>query len=89
MDIPPPGAGFVTVTFTVAAVAISVAVMAAVTGVPLTKVVVRFAPLNCTVAPFTKPVPFTVRVKPAPPAVALDGEREVIVKLEALLIVKA
>ena len=61
---------------TVPAVAMSAAVMAPVTCVPLTNVVVRFAPLNCTVAPLAKPVPFTVSVKPTPPAVTLARERE-------------
>src|SRR5258708_17309082 len=31
--------------------------------------------------PLTKPLPFTVRVKPAPGAVAVNGESEVIPKL--------
>lgn len=87
-DVPPLGAGFVTVTLAVPAAAISEARIAAVTWVLLTNVVVRLAPLNCTVAPLTKPVPFTVNVKPALPAVALAGESEVIVRFEELLIVK-
>jgi hypothetical protein len=87
-DVPPLGAGFVTVTLAVPAVAISAARIAAVTCVLLTNVVVRLAPLNWTVAPLTKPVPFTVSVKAALPAVALAGESEVIVRFEGLLIVK-
>ena len=78
-DVPPPGAGFVTVTVAVPAVAISVAVIAAVNCVALTNVVVLAAPLNFTTEVDSKPVPFTVRVKAAPPAVALVGEREVAV----------
>ena len=78
-DVPPPGAGLVTVTVAVPAVAISAAVIAAVNCVALTKVVVLAAPLNFTTDVDTKPVPFTVRVKAAPPAVALVGEREVSV----------
>ena len=78
-DVPPPGAGLVTVTFAVPAVAISAAVMAAANCVALTNVVVLVAPLNFTSDVDTKPVPFTVRVKEAPPAVALVGEREVAV----------
>src|SRR5438552_16680242 len=67
--------------------------MAAVTCVPLTKVVVRAAPFHCTTAPETKLLPLTVSVKAAPPAVALFGTRvvrvgtglvEVIVTLRAL-----
>jgi hypothetical protein len=75
----PLGAGFVTVTVAVPAVAISAAVIAAVNFVVLTNVVVLVAPLNFTTDVDTKPVPFTVRVKAAPPAVALVGEREVSV----------
>lgn len=44
-----------------------------------TKVVVLEFPLNFTVAPLTKPVPFTVSVNPAAPASALVGEIVVIV----------
>ena len=45
----------------------------------VTNAVVLFDPLNCTVAPFTKPTPFTVRVKAAEPAVTPGGESEVTV----------
>ena len=75
-DVPPPGAGFVTVTLAVPAVAISAAVIAAVSWVALTNVVVLAAPLNFTTDVDTNPVPFTVRVKAAPPAFALVGEIE-------------
>ena len=75
-DVPPPGAAFVTVTLAVPAVAISAAVIAAVNCVALTNVVVLAAPLNFTTDVDTNPVPFTVRVKAAPPAVALVGEIE-------------
>ena len=69
----------VTVTVAVPAVAISAAMIAAVNFVVLTNVVVLVAPLNFTTDVDTKSVPFTVRVKAAPPAVALVGEREVSV----------
>jgi len=85
-DVPPPGAGLVTVTFAVPAVAISAAVIAAVSCVALTNVVVLAAPLNFTTDVDTKPVPFTVRVKAAPPAVALVGEREVSVGAGLLMV---
>ena len=85
-DVPPPGAGFVTVTVAVPAVAISAAVIAAVNCVARTKVVVLAAPLNFTTDVDTKPVPFTVRVKAAPPAVALAGEREVSVGAGLLMV---
>ena len=48
---------------------------------------VRFDPFHCTVEVLTKFVPFTVRVKPTPPAMALVGEVVVIVGT-GLLIVK-
>ena len=78
-DVPPPGAGLVTVTLAVPAVAMSAAVIAAVNCVALRKVVVLAAPLNFTTDVDTNPVPLTVSVKAAPPAVALVGEREVSV----------
>ena len=85
-DVPPPGAGLVTVTVAVPAVAISAAVMAAVSCVALTNVVVLAAPLNFTTDVDTKPVPLTVRMKAAPPAVALVGEREVAVGAGLLMV---
>jgi len=85
-DVPPPGAGLVTVTVAVPAVAISAAVIAAVNFVALTKVVVLAAPLNFTTDVGTKPVPLTVRVKAAPPAVALAGDREVAVGAGLLMV---
>ena len=85
-DVPPPGVGFVTVTVAEPAVAISAAVTAAVNCVALTKVVVLAAPLNFTTEADTKPVPFTVRAKAAPPAVALVGERDVSVTAGLLMV---
>jgi len=85
-DVPPPGAGFVTVTVAVPAVAISAEAIAAVSCVALTNVVVLAAPLNFTADVDTKPVPFTVRVKAAPPAVALVGESEVTVGAGLLMV---
>ena len=85
-DVPPPGAGLVTVTVAVPAVAISAAVIAAVNCVALTNVVVLAAPLNFTTDVDTNPVPLTVRVKAAPPAVALVGEREVAVGAGLLMV---
>jgi hypothetical protein len=67
-----------TVTVAVPAVAISVADTGAVNWVALTKVVLRAVPFHCTIAPETKPVPLTVSVKPAWPAVAVLGLREVM-----------
>ena len=85
-DVPPPEAAFVTVTLAVPAVAISATVIAAVNCVALTNVVVLAAPLNFTTDVDTKPVPFTVRVKAAPPAVALVGERELSVGVRLLMV---
>ena len=79
-DAPPPGAGFFTDTLKVPAVAISAAVIAAVTCVALTNVVVLAFPLKLTTAPETKFVPLTVNVNAAPPAIALVGERDVIAR---------
>ena len=43
----------------------------------MTNVVVRFAPFQRTIAPDTKPVPFTVSVNAGPPAAVLLGESDV------------
>jgi len=75
-DVPPV---VVTVTLAVPAVAIRLAGTAAVSLVALTNVVVSVVVPHCTVAPETKFVPLTVRVKAAPPAVAELGLRLVIV----------
>src|SRR5919108_53171 len=78
-EVPPPGAGVTTVTVAVPAAAMSAAVMAAVSWVALTTVVVREAPFHCTVLPGTKPVPLTVSMKAAPPTVAVAGATLVMV----------
>lgn len=77
-DAPPPGAGLVTVTGSVPPVTISDTRIDAVTCAALTNVVVSALPLKFTTAPLTKPVPFTVSVNAAPPAVPLDGDSVVI-----------
>src|SRR6201986_796424 len=82
----PLGAGFVTVTVAVPAVAISATEIAAVSCVALTNAVVLAAPLNFTTDVDTKPVPFTVRVKAAPPAVAVGGDRQVAVGAGLLMV---
>jgi hypothetical protein len=68
-----------TVTLAVPAVAIRLAGTAAVNCVALTNVVVNAVLPHCTVAPEIKFAPFTVRANAAPPAVADEGERLVIV----------
>jgi len=77
-DVPPPGAGLVTITLNVPAVAMSAGVIDAVTCVALTNAVVRALPLKFTTEDELKFVPFTVSVNAAPPFVALAGESVVI-----------
>lgn len=79
LEVPPPG--LTTVTLTVATFETEPAVIAAVSFVALTNVVVNAPAPHFTVAPDRKPVPLTVRVKAAPPAVAELGLRLVIVGL--------
>jgi len=70
----------VTPTFTVPEDAISAAEIVAVNCVADTNVVVRLAPPHVTVDnPLIKLVPLTLMVNPEPPAVADDGEMEVVV----------
>ena len=75
---PPPGAGFCTTTFAVPAEAISLAGMEAVSCVGLTNCVVRKLPFHHTVEAPTNPVPLTVNVNAAPPAVVELGFKLVI-----------
>ena len=86
-DVPPPGAGLMTVTLAVPAVAMSPAGMAAVSSEVLTKVVLRLEPFHRTVDSFTKFEPWTERVKEELPAVAEDGLSRAIVG-SGLLMVK-
>ena len=67
-----------TVTFAVPGVAIKLAATVAVNWFALTNVVGSAVPFQFTTAPEAYPVPFTVRVKPALPAVTDEGLREVI-----------
>lgn len=67
-----------TVTVALPAAAIRLAETEAVSWLGLTKVVVRDVAFHRTTAVDAKPLPFTVRMKPAPPAVAEFGLREVI-----------
>jgi hypothetical protein len=80
-EVPPPGAGFDTVTDAVPAEAMSAAVICAVSCVLLPNVVARWLPFHCTTDELMKFVPVSVSVKAAPPAVALDGEIELSVGL--------
>jgi hypothetical protein len=74
-EVPPPGAGFVTVTEAVPALVISEAEIAAVICKLLMKVVVRGLPFQFAVELETNPVPLIVRVNPALPGAALVGTR--------------
>jgi hypothetical protein len=78
-EVPPPGVGFTTVMDAVPAVAISPAVIAAVTVVLEMKVVARAKPLKSTVEDALKLVPVTVSVRPFPPAMVEVGEIEIVV----------
>jgi len=78
-EVPPPGAGLVTVMLNVPAVVRSLASIAAVILILLTNVVVRGEPAKLTTEFDTKFVPFTVRVKAPLPTVALAGEMLVVV----------
>ena len=72
-DLPPPGAGFVTVSSAVPVASMSVAAKAAVM-VLLTTVVVRALPFQFTAVFALKFVPLAVSVIAGPPAVAVVGE---------------
>jgi len=78
-EAPPLGAGLVTVTAAILAVVMAAAGIAAVNCAALTNVVARATPAKFTTEPATKFLPFTVRVKAAPPVSALFGEIVVIV----------
>jgi hypothetical protein len=78
-EVPPPGAGLVTVTADVPAEAMLEAGMAAVNCMELTNVAVAAAPPKLTIDDATKFVPLIVSVKAAPPAAAVFGEMDVIV----------
>jgi hypothetical protein len=69
-EVTPP---FDTVTQAVPGVAMSALGTAAVNRSVLTKVVVSALPFKYTTDPETKPAPFTVRVKPDPPATLAAG----------------
>ena len=88
--MPPPGVGLKTVTLAVPAVTMSAAAIEAVSWLALTYVVVREEAFHLTTELEMKLVPFTVRVKAAPPAVADEGLRLVVVGrgLSGTLIVK-
>lgn len=79
LDVPPPGAGLVTVTAGVPAAVTSEARIAAVSCVAFTNEVTRAVPLKFTVDPLMKFVPFTVSVNAPDPATTLVGDKVVTV----------
>jgi hypothetical protein len=78
-EVPPPGAGLVTVTAGAPVEAMAAAGMAAVNWVELTNVTVSAVPPKLTIEAAAKFVPVIVSVKPAPPTAVVFGEIEVIV----------
>ncbi len=78
-EVPPPGPGFETMTRKSPATVRSLAGIEAVSSMLLTKIVIRSNPLNRTTDVGTKFVPFTVKGKPEPAAVAVVGEMLVVV----------
>jgi hypothetical protein len=79
-EVPPPGAGLLTETLMLAAVAMSAAGIVTAIWVAVTEVGVSGPnDPNVTVAPATKFVPVIVSVKAPPPALALAGESCVMV----------
>src|SRR5437588_792206 len=78
LEVPPPGDGLKTVTVAVPAGAKSLAGIVAASCMPLPKVVARSLPFQRTTEPAMKPLPRTVTVNAAAPAVALAGESELI-----------
>ena len=79
LEVPPPGAGLVTVTAIVPVEAMLAAGMAAVNCVELRNLVAGADPPKLTIEAATKFVPLIVSVKAAPPEVPLFGEIVVIV----------
>jgi hypothetical protein len=77
-EVPPPGVALITVTVAVAAAATSVAVIAAVSCVALTYVVVRLLPFHSTCDAAMNPLPLTVSENAADPAAAVSGAIEAI-----------
>jgi len=86
VDVAPAHVGFATAMEAVPALAIRGADTVAVSCVEETKVVVSGVPFQFTVEPLTKLVPFTVKVNPAPPAVAQVGLSELMVGLALMVI---
>jgi hypothetical protein len=78
LEVPPPGDGLNTMTETDATTAISVLEIAAWSWVELTYVVFRPAPFHWTTEHGTKLLPVTLNVNPTSPAVAVEGDNDVM-----------
>ena len=76
-EVPPPGAEVKTVTSAVPMLAMSVALICAVSLVLFTNVVVLAIPFHRTVEDGTNPEPLIARVKLEPPYTTADGESDV------------
>jgi hypothetical protein len=85
-EVPPPGAGFETVTIAVPTEAMSATVISACRLVLETKVVARAVPFHWTAEDETKPVPVTVNVNAALPANAELGFRDMAVGIGLLMV---
>src|ERR1700727_2996595 len=75
LEVPPPGAGFTTVTMPVPGCARLEAGIAAVNFSVFTNVVGRASPFHCTTEPDTNPTPSTLNVTRRVPGFALVGAR--------------
>src|ERR1043166_1077783 len=84
-DAPPPGAAVLTPTAAVDALAMSNALMVALSCVAPTNVVGRGEPFHVTTERLRNFVPVTVNVNAGPPATMLAGESEVTVGTPAKL----
>ena len=79
LEVPPPGAGFCTLTVAEPTELKSEAGICAINDVVDTKVVATALPFHNTCEVETNCVPVTVRVRAGLPARAVNGERELIV----------
>jgi hypothetical protein len=86
LDAPPPGAGLKTVTSALPGVAMSLAVICAVSCVLLPNVVALLLPFQRTTEEALKFVPVTVTVNAAPPAAVCVGEIEASVGAGLLIV---
>ena len=77
-EVPPPGAGFVTVTFMLPTIAMSLAGIAADSAIVLMNVVVSDLPLKLTTDFGPKFAPFIVSVKPAPPGACVAPRLDIV-----------